>query len=218
MNASNTPTEQDELHIDGFPTSLVEGSTILLANAGDPSQHAVVLRILSEYGTADDTAFTVTTTESADQTIETSEHLGSESKQPALRIVDTTSEQQSVSAPYSETPVVFTPSSGDLERLAVALAELSGTPSSTDGEHHLAIRSLTPILETTPTTRVCNLLTRITGLRSETGLCLLGIDYTAHDEETMAAISEQVDGVLWTTPHSTNHLELEYQPTNGRYQ
>lgn len=61
------------------------------------------------------------------------------------------------------------------------------------------------------------MLERITGVRSETGLCLLGLDYTAHDEETMAAITDIVDGVLWVTEPSPNRLEFEYQPTSGHY-
>ena len=49
------------------------------------------------------------------------------------------------------------------------------------------------------------------------GLCLVGLDYTTHDEETMTALADHVDGVLWVTHPSPDRLEFEYQPTRSRY-
>lgn len=206
-----------DLQVDALPDGLGGGSTVLVASAGDPSRYAVGLRILATHGTAEDTAFVVTTTESAGQTIETYEALGAKAALPSLGIVDTTSEHQSVSALYGETPVVFTPSSGDLERLVMALSDLSGNTSPSNGARHLIVRSLTPILQSASTARVRTVLARITGLRSETGLCLIGLDYTAHDEETMTAVVEHVDGVLWVTQPSPDRLAFEYQSTRGRH-
>lgn len=214
MNAPDAIPEEEAFQTGEFPDSLATGSTVLVANAGDPAQSAVGLRLLCQYGQADDTALIVTTTESADQTIETHERLCS-SNRPSLGIVDTTSREQSVSALYGETPVVFTPSPGDLERLVIALSDLSGNGPSSSETRHLCVRSLTPILEQSSTSRVCQVLERVTGLRSETGLCLLGLDYTAHGEETMAAIAEQVDGILWVTQPTPTRLEFEYQPARG---
>lgn len=213
---SNSTVDLEPLEIDSLPDGLRGGSTVLVASAGDPSTDAVCLRICSHYGTGSDTVFVVTTTESADRTIETYAGLEEATEQPSLRIVDTTSKQQSVSALYGETPVVFTPSPGDLERLVVALSELSDSTSPSNGARHLILRSLTPVLEAASTTHVCTVLERITGLRSETGLCLIGVEYTAHDEETMTAVVNHVDGILWVTRPSPNRLAFEYQPTRGR--
>lgn len=215
--SSNTSVVPAALHLENLPDSLSGGSTVPVANAVDPAQVAISLRILCARGTAADTAFVVTTTDSAEQTIETYGQLGTETTRPSLRIVDTASVQQSVSALYGEPPVVFTPSPGDLERLVLALSDLSEHSTPSSGARHLVVRSLTPILESAPTARVCTVLERITGLRSETGLCLLGLDYTTHDEETMAAVGNCVDGVLWVTRPSRDRLTFEYRPSNGRY-
>lgn len=203
--------------VDPFPDSLRGGSTVLVATSGDPSQSAVCLRILCAQGTEEDTAFVVTTTESADRTVEIYESLEGTAGLPSIGIVDTVSRQQSVPALYGGTHVVYTPSSGDLERLVIALSDLSDSSASDSGVRHLVIRSLTPILESSSPARVHSILERITGLRSETGLGLLGIDYTAHDEETTAPIAELVDGVLWVTRPSHDRLEFDYQPTGRRY-
>lgn len=214
--SSNTSVVPAALHLENLPDSLSGGSTVLVASAVDPSEVAISLRILCARGTAADTAFVVTT-DSAEQTIETYGQLGTETTRPSLRIVDTASVQQSVSALYGEPPVVFTPSPGDLERLVLALSDLSEHSTPSSGARHLVVRSLTPILKSAPTARVCTVLERITGLRSETGLCLLGLDYTAHDEETMAAVGNCVDGVLWVTRSSNDRLVFDYRPSTGRY-
>lgn len=211
MDAPDTESVQ----IEALPDGLDGGSTVLVASAGDPSQRAIGLRILCRRGTADDVALVVTTTESADTTVETYERVGTDGDRPALGIVDTTSDDPSVAAVYSEIPVVFTPSSDDLERLVLALSDLSERLSPSSGERHLVLRSLTPILESTPVARICTVLERITGLRSENGLCLLGIDHTAHDEETMTALTEHVDGVLWVTYPSPDEVAFECRPSRG---
>lgn len=132
--SSDDAVDPEAPRIGGLPDGPSSGSTVLVASTGDPSRDALGLRILRRYGTATDTAFVVTTTESADRTIETYADLEAGTDRPSLGIVDTTSEQQSVSALYGETPVVFTPSPGDLERLVLALSELSGnTPLSNGG-------------------------------------------------------------------------------------
>ncbi|MFC7116652.1 hypothetical protein ACFQH2_19235 [Natronoarchaeum sp. GCM10025703] len=214
---SDSTVEIEALQVDPLPNSLSGGSTVLVATTGDPSQYAVCLRILCMQGTEEDTAFVVTTTESADRTIAVYDRLGGETGRPSISIVDTVSEQQSVSALYGESHVVFTPSPGDLERLVMALSDLSDSSAPSNGAHHLVIRSLTPILKASSATRVSTVLERITGLRSESGLCLLGIDYTAHDEETIAAIAPLVDGVLWVNQPLPDRLSFDYQPTRGRH-
>ncbi|MEF8841281.1 MAG: hypothetical protein V5A62_06590 [Haloarculaceae archaeon] len=209
--------DTEALRVDPLPEGLGDGSTVLVAVAGDPSRYAVSLRVLVAQGTTGDTGLVVTTTESADRTIAVYTSLESETEWPSIGIVDTTSEQQFLSALYGETPVVFTPSPGDLERLVLALSDLCDNTMPTSGARHLLVRSLTPILDTSPTSRVGAVIERISGLRSESGLCLLGIDYTAHDQETMTAIADLVDGVLWVTHPSSDRLAFDYQPTRGRH-
>lgn len=197
--------------IGALPDRCTSGRTLLVAAAGSPTRDALTIRLLSEYGGSDATAHVVATTERAEATLDTYDSLAA-TEHPSLGIVDTRSANQYVSAVYDQPPVVFTPAPGDLERLV--LAEISDRlPPATS--HHLVVRSLTPILETTPTERVCSVLERITGLRSKTGLGLLGIDYTAHDESTMQAVAEPVDGVLWAR-HSDGDVAFEYQSCSDR--
>ncbi|MFC7195951.1 hypothetical protein ACFQL4_17155 [Halosimplex aquaticum] len=137
---------------------------------------------------------------------------------PRLGVVDTSSRQQSIAAPAGEVPTVYTPSPGDLERLVVGLTELSADGPPATGARHLLVRSLTPVLATVPTDQVCSMLAQISGIRTDSGVTLVGADYTAHDEETMAALAERVDGILWVAPGSDGTLDLEYEPARGRFE
>lgn len=210
-------SDRESVAVGALPDTLTGGGCVLVASAGDPTDHDIDLQVLCRYGNADDTALVVTTTDGADRTVETYDRLCSSVDRPALELVDTTAQKPSVSAPYGDPPTVVTPSPGDLERLVMALSELAGPTPPSNGTRHFVVRSLTPILERAPTDRVCSVLARITGLRSDGGLCLLGIDYTAHDEETMAAVTDRVDGVLWVKRVTADGVDLEYRSARDRY-
>jgi hypothetical protein len=200
-----------------IPDPVATGATILVTGMNDPVESDVCLHILSRLSRATDFALVVTTTESVEETAEAYHGLDSEADQPSLGVVDTASKGQSMAIPYGDTPVVYTPSPGDIERLIVALSQLSETPAPSSGNRHLVVRSLTPVLKATDTSLVCTALERIAGLPSDAGLCLLGIDFTAHDDETRAALTRHVDGILWVTENTDGELEFEYRPTKGRY-
>lgn len=217
MNECNASTEQDELPTEVLPSGFTDGTTFLLASAGDPTQYTAALQILSEYGHTDETAVIITTITSAEELIDTYSTLVQPVDQLSMGIVDTVSRQQSLSALYNRTPIVFTPSPDDLERIIIALSDIADNHTSSGKTRHLILQSLTPILKTTATNRVCRFLKRITEFRSETGLCLLGLDYTAHNQDTIATIAERVDGIIWITQSSSGEVELEYSPAKGRY-
>lgn len=198
-----------------LPKTLASGATILVVGAFDPSEHALCLRIVGEYGTGEDTAVVVTTRASADETVGTWESATEKGRRPAIGIVDTTSEEQTVASTFGDVPTFFTPSSGDLERIVMALSELSGVAPPRTGSRHLVFRSLTPILEEAATAQVCRVIERISGLRTGTGLGLFGVDVSAHDEQTLTAIAEAVDGVVWIDRTSDGGFESEFHAKRG---
>lgn len=210
MDSNHTEPTEEVATIENLPSRLSDGGTFLVASPGDSLQHAVCLQIMCRFGRDGDVALVVTTTESATETIDVYDRVCRETDRPSLRLVDTASEQQSVSAPYSETPVVFTPSADDVERLVLALSDLTDHRRRTT--QHILVRSLSPFLDAMSADRVSDVLDRITGIRSERGLCLLGVDYTGHDEQTMNRLAEHVDGVLWVTLRSSDEIELEFRP------
>lgn len=210
-------SSRDSRHVDAdsFPSGLSVGSTVLVAGTFDPSKFAIGLRALDHYGSVDDTALVVTTTDGADETVATYEDVCDQSTAPSLGIVDATSERQSVTALYEEVPVVFVTAPSDLERIVVGLSDLTGARPPSSGTRHLLVRSLTPILESTPVDEVCPVLDRITGLRTDDGITVLGIDYTAHDQEKMTALSTHVDGILWVSDRGET-VEFEFDRSVGR--
>lgn len=218
MNGAIEPTQgSSPIEHDSFPGDIAPGSTVLVAGSVDPAVKAVGLNALARSGGGDDIALVVTTTDSADETASTYDTICQSSAAPSLRLVDTTSEGQSVSALYEKYPVVFVPSPGDLERLVIGLSDLTAMPGPSTGARHLVIRSLSPIMENASVEDVCAVLERISGLRTGTGYTFFGLDYTAHDEETIRAITDHVDVILWVTEHSDGALDFEVRPVPGRH-
>lgn len=211
---SESSLDLETVQIEAFPEEVPPKSTVLIAGSDEPAMYAIGLQALAQYGHAEDRGLVVTTTRSAATTLDTYTTVCPDSDRLSLALVDTTSKHQYMSAPYRDTPVVFVPSPTDLERIVMALTE--HRPSS-DGDRHLLVRSLTPLLKMTSTTRMRTILDRITGLRTGTGRCFLGLDYTAHNESTITSLIERVDGVLWITGSAEGSLDCEYQPANGRY-
>lgn len=211
--ADDTPVASS----DSIPNTLGDGCTLLVACPGNPARFAFGLQTLADVVQAGDTAVLVTTTESASRTVETYERFATGAASANLGVVDTASEGQSLDAVYDEIPTIFTPSPGDLERLTIALTDLTQHALDADTERHLLVRSLTPILESTPIDRVQAVLERITGLRTDGGLCLLGIDYTAHDRATVDELAASTHGVLWLSEPTSDRIDVDFEPTNDRY-
>jgi hypothetical protein len=216
-NQSNVPDQPVEISTEALPEMVLGGRTLLVACPGQPHEYAVGLQALGTTATTDETAIVVTTVQTATETLETFAELTGDAPKPTLKLVDTSSPDQSLTAVYDETPVIFTPSPGDLERLTVALSDLTNVRQSQSGEQHLVVRSLTPILERAPIDRVETVLERTIGLRTSDGLCLLGIDYTAHDEETIQTLAEHTDGILWISVSADGDIEVDHQPSSGRH-
>ncbi|NHN49401.1 hypothetical protein G9464_17665 [Halostella sp. JP-L12] len=216
MDETTEALDRDTVGADAFPSDVAPG-TVLIAGTVEPSTYALGLRALHRLGGPDDAAMIVTTTESADRTLAAYDAVRTDSGPQSIGIVDAASERQYLNALYDETPVVFVPSPGDLERLVLAISDLDGNRLPSSGTRHLVVRSLTPMLENAPMSRVRSVIERVIGLRTGSGLTILGVDYTAHDEATMAALTELVDGVLWVTRTAEGHLEFEFQPTSGRH-
>ncbi|UPV73883.1 hypothetical protein M0R89_15230 [Halorussus limi] len=200
--------------IESFPDAVAAGTTVLVAGTIDPTEYALCLRALSHYSSGTDTALVVTTTEGASQTRGQYERVCPNADPPQLRLVDMASDQY-ITALYEDLPTISIPAPDDLERLVLALSELVETSGPTPGQRHLVIRSLSPILASNPVERVSTVLDRISGLRTPGGLGLFGLDYTAHDEDTMAELATCVDGILWVTEQPDTGIEFELRSTRA---
>lgn len=218
MTDRSDPEGAESAHpLEAVPDGLAPGSTVLVASVGDPTESEQCFQVLSRLAAPEDTALVVTTTESAETTIENIESVFDTETRPSFSVVDTESRQQSISADYRGVPTVFTPSPGDLERMVVALRQLSGADPPATGDRHLVVRSLTPIIEHVPIDQLCTVLDQIAGIRTSRGLTLFGVDEIAHDDETIRALTGCVDGVLWVTVAAGGTLEVTYRPVGGRF-
>lgn len=209
-----------EEQISDVAEAIAPHSTLLVAGTVDPTEHAIGLHLLSHAGSPDDTAIVVTTTEGRDEVVAHTREYESgdvtENATPSFAVVDTVSEEQYLTAPYEDVPTVYMPSADDLERVVIALSDLTGTVVPSTGTRHFVIRSLTPMVEGATTERVCRLLERVKGLRVGEGLGIFGVDFTAHDEETMNELTSVVDHLLWVSEDSDGQLQFELRNASRR--
>ncbi|MFD1589339.1 hypothetical protein ACFR9U_20375 [Halorientalis brevis] len=213
-SAQESDQQRVQPSVSELPDSLGEGTTLLLCPF-DPTAHDLSLLALAEFGESTDTGVIVTTTRGVEKTIETYTALDDANAQPSICIVDTVSEQQSISAMYETVPTVFTPSAEDVERLVLALSDLTRNRTPDDGERHLVVPSLTPLLANASVSQITDVLDRITGLRTAGGFGLFGLDYTEHDESTVSAVASAVDRVLWVTKQADDEFAFELRSTRG---
>lgn len=187
-------------------------TTVLVAGTVDPTEYAISLRLLSQMASPDDTGIVVTTTEGRDAVVAYTRDV--DTNMPSLAVVDTVSEEQYLTAPYEEIPTVYMPSADDLERVVIGLTDLTGTAISPTGSRHFVIRSLTPMVEGATSERVCRVLERVRGLRVGDGLGIFGIDFTAHNDQTMAELTSAVDRLLWVSEDTDGQLQFELRKTD----
>lgn len=195
-----------------FPAIFETGATVLVATAGSPADYDIDLEALATFGTGLDTAIVVTTATPATETIEAFAARTGVSERPALKLVDATGTRPAYGAPYDEIPILSTTGPDDLERLLVALADLTESSVRSPARRHLVVRSLSPLLEANPVKRITTVLERIRAYRSSSGLCLFGFDYTNHDESTLATLSDHVDGILWIRELAADQPAFDYEP------
>ncbi|MGB9965078.1 DUF7504 family protein [Halobacterium hubeiense] len=141
-----------------FPAVFETGATVLVATAGPPTDYDVGLEALATFATGSDTAVVVTTATPATRTIEAFAARTGVSERPALKLVDATGTRPAYGAPYDEIPVLSTTGPGDLERLLVALADLTDRSIQSPARRHLVVRDLSPILDTATVERVTTVL------------------------------------------------------------
>ncbi|USZ72498.1 hypothetical protein NGM15_04055 [Natronosalvus halobius] len=76
---------------------------------------------------------------------------------------------------------------------------------------HFGIRSLTPLLADEGLERTISVLEHLIEGRTDSGLVVLGLEYTKHDEATLSALREIVDGIVWIEERTDGSISAEYR-------
>lgn len=209
-DTSADPTEPDL----SIPDSIAAPATYLVTGTLDPAEHGLCLQILGRYAEPNDGALVVSTTESRTATIEQARSLCPKRPDNQFGVIDAVSRKQYISALYEAVPSVYTTTPRDLERIVLALSELT-TVVRTGGSRHLVVRSLTPSLSDTNTDDVCRFLERISGVRTGSGFTFVGLDLSAHDDAVVRELLQRVDGVLWADERTDRSITVTVRSTRA---
>lgn len=215
MNHSETdePVNSDAaIDWTGLPDTVSNGSAICIAKPAPLTDYALPLRVVDRYADSSACRIIVTPAVEADETIRQHDAMSS-SADSRLGIIDLTGDEH-LDVLYQSNPVIYRPHPGELAQITIALWEVENTLSSSCSKTHLIFRSLTPILLEDDLERVTNVLERVIDQqRSDSSLTVFSVDYTEHDERTMTALKDLVDGVVWVEQGGNRELQLEYRRT-----
>lgn len=195
-----------------LPETVAPGSVVLVEGPVAPAEDGLCLQVLNRYAAPGDVGIVVTTEAGAEATIADHASIAGEEPTAPIGIVDTVSRGQNITAFHQEVPTVFTPGPADLARAAVAVDNLDAQ-LALGGASHLVVRSITPFFEGDDSSTIVPRIERTFGTWSAEGLAVLGVDFTAVDESTFAALRELVDAVVRVAVTASGDHRLEYRGT-----
>lgn len=199
----------------GLPETVAPGSVLLVTGPVPPAENGLCLQLLDRYAAPVDVGIVVTTTTGVDETVTEYASIAGDGSSPQLGVVDTVSRGQNLTAFHRDVPTVFTPGPADLARVAVAIDNLEAQLSSS-GVAHLVVRSVTSFFEDDDSTSVTRGIERTFGHWSEEGLVVLGVDFTAVETDTMAALTNLADAVVRVAVTDSGGHRLEYRGTSSQ--
>lgn len=200
---------------DEIPETLPDGSAICIAKPAPLVDYAIPLRVVNRYADRTECRIIVTSSVSADETIQ-QQQATDPSTDARLGIVNTTADEHLASL-YQENPTISLPCPGELSQLALAVWDLHEALSSSCPKTHVIFRSLSPMLNEEPLERVTSVVEQVIDRqRADSSLTVCSIEYTKHDEATMAALKELVDGIIWVEQTEKRDLRFDYQRTRTR--
>lgn len=197
------------LDVSELPARLTAGTVLLVIETSEPPVASPSLHVLDKYTGPEDAGIIVTTTDSADRTVDTVTALAGDDPTPALGVVDTVSRGQYLTAFHRPIPTVFTPTPADLARVGVAIDNLAAQLSP-PGATHLVVRSATSFFGEDDPSTVLRGIERTFGAWPEEGIVVLGADYTVVDEQTLGDLTALADGVVRVAVTEAGEYRLRY--------
>lgn len=182
-----------------------DGITVV-SSSFPPSDEQFTLDLLVDDLAPADTVILVTAHRPPGAVIETYEERFAGPSTPSLSIVDTTAGQRFEDS-YHDVTVNGIPGEEDLTRIALAISELAADAWTAEGDVHVVVPDVAPFL-TSDVELVRRMLQGLDALAAVTGILAVGIQYTAHDTETMAAITEAADTVVWADKGTDETIRL----------
>ncbi len=197
--------------------ALVAGRTLVIAESGDLERYNLDLRLARRRSTPGESAVLVTTETDAEWMVRRYRSVTDGEPADSLGVVDTVSGDQNLPATYAETPTAYVPGPHEIERLSMALGDVTLPRSREVRRRHLVFQSLTPLLESVDSGVVTRFVRRTTEeSRTIDGFSIFRIDFTAHDDATMARVRELADLLLWVEESASGRLDFELEHVRSR--
>lgn len=183
------------------------GPLTLVAGSFPPDAESLPMALVSRDLAAEDTVILVTANQPPADVIESYEVRFTGSDTPNLAIIDVTADQ-TFRDTYHDVTVVGIPGVGDITRTLVEVSEVAEDVQSRGGDVHVVIPDIAPFVGT-PRTHVTRMLRSLREDDAITGTVVVGFQYTAASSETMAALRDVVDTIVWAEKTPEGEVDLE---------
>ncbi len=128
---------------------------------------------------------------------------------PALGFVDATTHRPTPAVKESVQALEDIPSSRDLLQLTTAIGDVCETVAPDGQPVNIVIPTFGSLLSAAPTDRVIRVLSHIAESNGTDGRVVIGLNYTAGSNETLQALKEHSDVILWAERDGGGRVRLD---------
>lgn len=159
-----------------------------------PTEDRVVTEFLYEHVAPEDTVVLVTADSSLPEVIRTYEDLFAGPDTPTLSLINAAVDYRFTDT-YHDIAVFGVPGVEDLTNITIGITDLASDAADGSGAVHVVAPDLGPFLAN-DLDLVQRTIESITELDAVEGT-VVGVEYTKHETETVTALHERADAVLW---------------------
>jgi hypothetical protein len=134
---------------------------------------------------------------------------------PALGFVDATPNRPHPALNEKVAVIENIPSAHDLLQLVTAIEDVCEAIAPDDQPLSIVIPAVDPLLSGAPTDRVVRVLSHIAESTDAAGKVVIGVNYTAGSQETLQALQQHSNAVLWAERSASGTISFDFEPSRS---
>jgi hypothetical protein len=131
---------------------------------------------------------------------------------PALGFVDATPHRPTPAVKERVQAIEDVPGASDLLQVTTAVNDVCGAVAPTDQPTNVVVPVVDSLLGVAPTERVVRVLAQVAESADDEGRVVVGIDYTAGSRDTLRALKDHSDAMLWAERNPAGEVALDFEP------
>ena len=130
---------------------------------------------------------------------------------PAVGFVDATPHRPTAAMKEEMQALEDVPSAKDLLQLTIAVGDVRRAIAPADQPANIVIPVFDSLLGGVPTDRVVRVLSHIAESTTDEGRVVIGLNYTAGSSETLQALTDHSDAILWAEREADGAVSIDFE-------